>query len=92
MKELAAILSEASGTEIKYEPVSLETFAEMYDEPKGFGALLASMYDAGARGTIRPRIQWIPKLVNDQPQTLQSFYKKIFNTKGALQWISSRQF
>ena len=45
MKELAAILSEASGTEIKYEPVSLETFAEMYDEPKGFGALLASMYD-----------------------------------------------
>ncbi len=24
MKELAAILSEASGTEIKYEPVSLE--------------------------------------------------------------------
>ena len=28
MKELAAILSEASGTEIKYEPVSLETFAK----------------------------------------------------------------
>lgn len=52
MKELAAILSEASGTEIKYEPVSLETFAEMYDEPKGFGALLASMYDAGARGLL----------------------------------------
>ncbi len=55
MKELAAILSEASGTEIKYEPVSLETFAEMYDEPKGFGALLASMYHASTR--TQPRIQ-----------------------------------
>ncbi len=57
MKELAAILSEASGTEIKYEPVSLETFAEMYDEPKGFGALLASMYERRSKRTIRPRIQ-----------------------------------
>ena len=55
-KELAAILSEASGTEIKYEPVSLETFAEMYDEPKGFGAYWHQCTTQNKR-TIRPRIQ-----------------------------------
>ncbi|HHO7981135.1 TPA: SDR family oxidoreductase, partial [Staphylococcus aureus] len=76
MKELAAILSEASGTEIKYEPVSLETFAEMYDEPKGFGALLASMYDAGARGLLDQESNDFQQLVNDQPQTLQSFLQE----------------
>lgn len=76
MKELAAILSEASGTEIKYEPVSLETFAEMYDEPKGFGALLASMYDAGARRLLDQESNEFQQLVNDQPQTLQSFLQE----------------
>lgn len=35
MKELAAILSEASGTEIKYEPVSLETFTKCTMNLKG---------------------------------------------------------
>ncbi|MDN8759897.1 NmrA family NAD(P)-binding protein, partial [Staphylococcus aureus] len=30
MTELAAILSEASGTKIEYDPVSFDTFAEMY--------------------------------------------------------------
>lgn len=76
MKELAAILSEASGTEIKYEPVSLEKFAEMYDEPKGFGALLASMYDAGSRGLLDQESNDFQQLVNDQPQTLQSFLQE----------------
>lgn len=76
MKELAAILSEASGTEIKYEPVSLETFAEMYDEPKGFGALLSSMYDAGTRGLLDQESNDFKQLVNDKPQTLQSFLQE----------------
>ena len=75
MKELAAILSHQA-SEIKYEPVSLETFAEMYDEPKGFGALLASMYDAGARGLLDQESNDFQQLVNDQPQTLQSFLQE----------------
>ncbi len=57
MKELAAILSEASGTEIKYEPVSLETFAEMYDEPKGFRCIIGINVRRRSKRTIRPRIQ-----------------------------------
>ena len=47
MTELAKILTDVAGEQIVYDPVSLEEFAEMYDEPKGFGALLASMYKAG---------------------------------------------
>ena len=43
------------------------------------------MYDAGARGLLDQESNDFQQLVNDQPQTLQSFYKKIFNTKGALQ-------
>ena len=45
-------LTNVSRTEIIYEPVSLETFGKMYDEPKGFGPLLASMYQAGAMGLL----------------------------------------
>lgn len=73
MYELAAILSEVSGTEIKYNPVSLKTFAQMYDEPKGFGELLASMYEAGARGLLDQQSNDFEMLVKDKPQTFKSF-------------------
>ena len=73
MYELADILSDVSQTEIKYEPVSLETFANMYDEPKGFGALLASMYEAGARGLLDQQSNDFENLVNDKPQTFKDF-------------------
>ncbi|CPB79923.1 putative nucleoside-diphosphate-sugar epimerase [Staphylococcus aureus] len=48
----------------------------MYDEPKGFGALLASMYDAGARGLLDQESNDFQQLVIDQPQTLQSFLQE----------------
>ena len=73
MYELADILSDVSQTEIKYEPVSLETFANMYDEPKGFGALLASMYEAGARGLLDQQSNDFENLVSDKPQTFKDF-------------------
>lgn len=73
MPELATILSEAAGSTINYAPVSLDTFASMYDEPKGFGALLASMYDAAARGLLDQHADDYQKLVNDTPQTFAQF-------------------
>lgn len=76
MYELANILSEVSGTKIEYDPVSLETFAKMYDEPKGFGDLLASMYEAGARGLLDQQSNDFEMLVNDKPQTFKSFLMK----------------
>ncbi len=58
----------------------------MYDEPKGFGALLASMYDAGARGLLDQESNDFQQLVDDFVRRYYNhFYKKIFNTKGALQ-------
>lgn len=75
MTELAAILAEVTGTEIQYSPVSLEKFSEMYDEPKGFGPLLASMYEAGARGLLDQHSDDFEQLVHDKPQTFPEFLK-----------------
>ena len=48
----------------------------MYDEPKGFGALLASMYDPVARRLLEQDSNDLQQFVNDQPQTLQSFLQE----------------
>ena len=63
------------GSKIEYSPVSLEKFSEMYDEPKGFGALLASMYEAGARGLLDQHSNDFEQLVHDKPQTFPEFLK-----------------
>lgn len=73
MYELAEILSKAAGTEIKYDPVSLEKFGEMYDEPEGFDPLLASMYEAGARSLLDQRSDDFEMLVKDKPMTFEEF-------------------
>ncbi|GEK88575.1 Uncharacterized conserved protein YbjT, contains NAD(P)-binding and DUF2867 domains [Alkalibacterium putridalgicola] len=52
MRELADTLSDVSRKKIGFEPLSLEEFAETYDEPEGFGALLASMYKAANLGLL----------------------------------------
>lgn len=51
MPELAAVLSEVSGAKIGYQPVTLEEFADIYNEGNE-GHMLASMYDAGGRGLL----------------------------------------
>lgn len=52
MTELAELLSQISGTPIIYEPLSNEEFAALYDEPKGFGPVLVSLYEAAAKGLM----------------------------------------
>ncbi|MCY7232630.1 NAD(P)-dependent oxidoreductase [Streptococcus anginosus] len=52
MLELADLLSEISGHEIDYQPVTVEEFAALYDQPKGFGVVLASLYQAGSQGCL----------------------------------------
>ena len=44
--------------------------------PKGFGALLASMYDAGAKGLIDQESNEFQQLVNDQPRPCNHFTRK----------------
>jgi len=51
MPQLAEVLSEVSGSTIGYQPVSLDEFAEIYNEGNE-GHMLSSMYDAGGRGLL----------------------------------------
>lgn len=76
MEELAKILTHVSGTKISYDPVSLETFGEMYDEPKGFGPLLASMYQAGAMGLLDQQSNDLEHLTGDKPETFESYLER----------------
>ncbi|WP_436855956.1 SDR family oxidoreductase [Staphylococcus caeli] len=76
MTELANILSDISGTEIKYAPVSLENFGNMYDEPKGFGPLLASMYKAGAMGLLEQNSSDFELLTGEHPETFEHFLQQ----------------
>lgn len=51
MPELAEVLSEVSGAEIGYQPVTLDEFAAIYNEGNE-GHMLSSMYKAGGMGLL----------------------------------------
>jgi len=51
MPELAQVLSEVSGKQIGYQPVTLDEFADIYNEGNE-GHMLSSMYDAGGKGLL----------------------------------------
>ncbi|WP_273062600.1 SDR family oxidoreductase [Colibacter massiliensis] len=52
MPELADILTAVGGKKIAFSPVSTAAFAQKYDTPKGFGIVLASLYEAAERGLL----------------------------------------
>ncbi|WP_113754221.1 SDR family oxidoreductase, partial [Priestia endophytica] len=52
MSELAEVLSTVSHSTIKYDPMTVEEFASTYDEPKGFGEVLVSLYVAAERNLM----------------------------------------
>ena len=52
MYELAEILTGAGNKKIEFKPVSVEEFGKMYDEPEGFGAILASLYEAAEKNLL----------------------------------------
>lgn len=61
MPELAQVLSEVSGEKLGYAPVTLEEFANLYNEGNE-GHMLSSMYDAVGRGLLN--------VVSDDYQTV----------------------
>lgn len=76
MPELAQILSDVANSKIEYDPVTLEEFGKMYDEPKGFGPLLASMYKAGEMGLLDQQSSDFEKLTGEQPDTFENYLRK----------------
>ncbi|MDW3990502.1 hypothetical protein QI259_09335 [Staphylococcus saprophyticus] len=48
----------------------------MYDEPKGFGPLLASMYKAGEMGLLDQSSNDFEKLTGEKPDTFETYLHK----------------
>lgn len=76
MVELADTLSEVSGKKIGFSPMSLEEFAQTYDEPEGFGVLLSSMYEAANRGLLDTITQDFRRITGRDAESLFSYLKR----------------
>ena len=76
MLELADLLSEISGHEISYQPVTVEEFAALYDQPKGFGIVLASLYQAGSQGCLGIVTDDFRTITGRQATDLKSYMMK----------------
>lgn len=73
MVELAEILSRVSGSPIRYEPMTAEEFAATYDEPEGFGIILASLYAAAQRNLMGEVTEDYHLLTGELPEGLESY-------------------
>lgn len=76
MVELAELLSEVSGKTITYEPMSEVEFASTYDEPKGFGVVLASLYVAGAKGLLGEVTDDYKAIMGEEPEDLRAYLNR----------------
>ena len=76
MLELASLLFKISGHEISYQPVTVEEFAALYDQPKGFGIVLASLYQAGSQGCLCIVTDDFRTITGRQATDLKTYMKK----------------
>lgn len=72
MPELAQVLTEVSGHEIGYQPVTLQEFADIYNEGNE-GHMLSSMYDAGGRGLLNEISDDYQTIMNRPATDLKTF-------------------
>lgn len=75
MPQLAEVLSEVAGSEIGYQPVSLDEFAQIYNEGNE-GHMLSSMYDAGGRGLLNVISNDYQKIMGHSAMPLKEFLVK----------------
>lgn len=75
MPQLAEVLSEVAGSEIGYQPVSLDEFAQIYNEGNE-GHMLSSMYDAGGRGLLNIISNDYQKIMGHSAMPLKEFLVK----------------
>lgn len=80
MDELAQILSRVGGSPIFYDSMTAEEFASTYDEPGGFGKVLASLYAAAERNLMGEVTDDYQQLTNEVPEKLESYLKRQFQT------------
>lgn len=76
MLELASLLFEILSREIVYQPVTVEEFAALYDQPKGFGIELASLYQAGSQSCLGIVTDDFRTITGRQATDLKTYMKK----------------
>lgn len=73
MHELAELMSQVSGSPIVYDPLTNEQFAELYDEPKGFGPVLVSLYEAAAKGLMGEVTEDFERITGEKAEDLSTY-------------------
>lgn len=76
MNELAELLSRISGTPIVYDPLSHDQFAALYDEPKGFGPVLVSLYQAAAMGLMAEVTEDFERITGEAAEDLPTYIER----------------
>lgn len=75
MVELSRIMTEATGQEIGYAPVSLSEFADIY-RAEGDGDELASMYHAAAMGLMDAVTDDFQHITGHEPMPMDQFLRQ----------------
>ena len=75
MVELSRIMTEATGQEIGYAPVSLQKFANIY-RAEGDGDELASMYHAAAMGLMNAVTDDFQHITGHEPMPMDQFLQQ----------------
>lgn len=75
MPQLAEVLSQVSGSQIGYAPVTLEEFGALYNEGNE-GHMLSSMYDAGGRGLLNVVSDDYQLIMGHKATSLEDFLQK----------------
>ncbi|WP_243293060.1 SDR family oxidoreductase [Bacillus sp. FJAT-47783] len=76
MEELANILSSISEESIVYDPMSVKEFAETYDQPKGFGSVLVSLYVAASKHLMGDVTDDFKYITGNKPEDLEHYLKR----------------
>lgn len=82
MDELAQLLSRVGGSPILYDPMTADEFAATYDEPKGFGKVLASLYVAAGRNLMGEITDDYQHLTSESPEELESYLTREFQKRA----------
>lgn len=77
MVELAKIMTNETGHQISYRPVSVEQFGRIYQEDGG--TELASMYAAGQRGLMKETSDDFRRLTGEAPTDMANFIRDHYN-------------
>lgn len=78
MPELGAVMTQVTGHEIGYHPVSVKEFGQIY-AAEGGGAELASMYAGGAKGYLTDLSDDFAHITGHEPETMEHFLESNYH-------------